>query len=84
MIVLNQAIYPISHRYGNSVLPKAPRLKQGEPSLDLPFDYSHSRTQAFFDRDPWFMKGKINLPDCFGHVTTFGGSLMNKIALCEG
>ena len=36
-----------SYRYGNSVLPKAARLKHGDPPLDLPFAYSHSRTQPF-------------------------------------
>ena len=73
-----------THRYGNSVLPKTERLEHGDPPLDLPFKYSDSRTNEFFRGESWFRQGKIKLPSCFEHDTTYGGNLINKIALDEG
>ena len=71
-------------RFGSSVMPKGAKLLHGDPPLDLPFKYSDSRTQDFFSSEPWFRKSRISLPDCFELDSTYGGNLINKIALCEG
>ena len=73
-----------SHRFGNTVMPKEAREEHGDPPFQFTFKYTDTRTQLFFESDPWLKGGKIKLPGCFESGSTYGGYHVNKVALLEG
>ena len=73
-----------SHRFGNTVMPKAAREVHGDPPFQFVFKYEDARTQNFFAGTPWLKGGKIKLPSCFESGSTFGGHIVQKLALAEG